>query len=102
MSTPMTSEELRDLRRLLGKLRDDMGLDDGTVYRGREIDAVDGLAAEQLEDMLPTPGAAERAAGEDQDGLRCRCCGRIWSAHRITERCLLDDAAQRRAEKAAV
>lgn len=49
METPMTHQELRDLRHLLDKLRVDMGLDDGTVYRGTEINTVDNLAALLLE-----------------------------------------------------
>ncbi|WNV83146.1 hypothetical protein [Umezawaea sp. Da 62-37] len=45
----MSDEELHELRRLLGRLRDGMTLGDGTVYRGTEIQAVDDLAVLELE-----------------------------------------------------
>lgn len=50
----MNGQELQDLRRLLGKLRTDMELDDGTVYCGVEIKAIDNLATVQLESILST------------------------------------------------
>ncbi|GAA2678849.1 hypothetical protein GCM10010428_43530 [Actinosynnema pretiosum subsp. pretiosum] len=50
----MTSGDLRALRRLLGKLRADMELDDGTVYCGKEIQAIDDLAGLQLEGLSST------------------------------------------------
>lgn len=63
----MNGQELQDLRRLLGKLRTDMELDDDTVYCGAKIKAIDNLATVQLESIL----AATAGGGGFTDGPPC-------------------------------
>jgi hypothetical protein len=86
MSSPMTVEEYRELRRLLAKLRVGNGLDDGTVYHGREIDVIDKDAVVNLEFLLPDdPDAARVPANDEPQALLCRTCGRGSVAHRGTD-----------------
>jgi hypothetical protein len=53
MYKPMTPAELQTFRHLLGKLRVDMELTNGSVYCGEEITTLDDLAAAQLDFLAP-------------------------------------------------
>lgn len=45
----ISTDELRELRRLLAKLHNGMALDSGETYLAAEIDKVDNLAAGMVE-----------------------------------------------------